>query len=139
MDVEIVRHKVPLGGSRITVDGPSHMVDEIGFGSGRSTRWAHDLSGDPVEVDHERQGAVARVRKLPSRHLARPRREVRRQPFKRLDMRQFIGAHRALTRLGAFSSAPIHGTDISDLGVSVDVGGRGEPRPHSMRLQVGRF
>ena len=30
--------------------------------------------------------------------------------------------------------AGIHGTHVIDLGVAVDVGGRGEPITHSMRL-----
>src|ERR1700730_5602020 len=139
VDVEIVSYKVPLRRGWITRDGAPHVSDKIGLSARRPMRRAQHLSRGHIEVDHERQRALALVLKLPSRHFARSWREVRRQPLQGLDVRQLIGAHGALACLGTFGSGAIHSTHVSDLGVSVDVCGRGKPIPHSVRLKVGRF
>jgi hypothetical protein len=73
------------------------------------------------------------------RHIAGSWRQVRRQSLEGLLVGQFVGADRALTRLRSFDRRSVHSAHVSDLGVAVGVGGRGEPRAHSVRLQVGRF
>ena len=56
-----------------------------------------------------------------------------------LNIGQLVRTQGALARLGSFNSRPIHDAHVSDLRVAVGVGGRGEPVPHAMGLQVGRF
>src|SRR5579859_3839646 len=115
MDVEIVDDEMPLECGRIALDRAPHMLDEIGFRPRRSARWAEHLTAGDVEVDGERAGAVALAFELPSGRLARSRSHVRRQPLQRLDVRQLVGTHRALSSRGAFSRTPIHRAHVSNL------------------------
>jgi hypothetical protein len=86
-----------------------------------------------------RQRAVMLVRKLPSRNLARPCRQVWSQSLQCLNVRQLVGAHGPLDLPRAFGRAPIDGTHVSDLLATIGVGGGGKPIAHSMGLQVDRF
>ena len=85
------------------------------------------------------QGAVTFVLELAPRYVTRPRRQVWRQSLQCLDARHFVRAHRPLAPFSAFGCGAIDGTHVSYLGVTIGVGGRGKPVPHSVRLQVGRF
>ena len=131
--------KMPLRSGWVTGNGTPHMRHKVGLGARRAGRWADDAAAGHVEVDHERQRAMALVLELMPRHFAGSRREVGGQSLQGLNVGQFIGTQRALTGLSAVGRRAIHRAHVSDLGVAVAVGGRGEPIPNSVWLQVGRF
>ena len=79
--LSILARKLLRRGNWISLGRPPHVRHKVGPGPRRTMRRAHDVAPDHIEVDHERQRAMALVLQLPSHHLARPRRELRRQPL----------------------------------------------------------
>jgi hypothetical protein len=82
---------------------------------------------------------MADVFELPPRHLARPRRQIRRQPFERLHAGQLVGTQRVLASRVTFTSTAIDRAHVSDLRVALGVRGWGKPGSDAVRLQVGCF
>ena len=82
---------------------------------------------------------MTHVLELAAGHPPWPRRQVWGQPLQRLHVRQLVGAHGPLTSLSSLGSGAIDGAHVSDLGVSVRVGGGRQPIADAVRLQVGRF
>src|SRR5438552_3713343 len=83
---------MPLCGAWVAVDRLADVGHEICFGASRPTRWTDHFSSDHIEVDHERQRAMANVLELSPLHLALPQRQAWRGPLQGLDASHFVGA-----------------------------------------------
>src|SRR5260370_42347437 len=83
---------MPLSPAWVALNGAANVGQKVDFGSRRSDRWADDFPSNHIEVDHERQRAMADVLELPSFHLAWPQRQARRRPLQGLDTSHLIGA-----------------------------------------------
>ena len=142
MGVQIVADEMPLRHAWIALDGTANMGQEVGFRAGRSDRWADDLPADHIEVDHERQRAVADVLELSSLDFARSQRQAWCRTLQGLNTRHFVRADHAFPGCHARWRVPIHAAHVGNLLITFCVwfvGGGCQPIPNQMWFEIGLF
>ena len=138
MDVEVVADDVPAD---IAGSAREQILEEAGkvlLGTTLADR-ALNLPGGDVEAGDQGLGAVAAVLELLPLHLPRLERQGRRDLLERLHPGHFVDRHRTYRRIGRGGGLLIDRADLGALGLELRIGLGREPKPHAMRLQVGRF
>ena len=118
------------------------MGEEVGFGAGRSDRWADDFPADHIEIDHERQRAVADVLELSPLDFAGSQRQARCGPLQGLNTRHFVCADHAFPGRHARWRLPIRGAHVGNPLITffgwLVVGGC-QPIPNQVWFEIGLF
>jgi hypothetical protein len=140
--VQVVRNNMPPSHARVALNRAADVGQEVCFGASWSDRGADDFPSDDIEIDHERQRAVADVLELPSLHLAWSQRQAGRGSLQGLDTRQLIGADHPFAGGHARWRLSIRGTHVGDLLSPLFgrlVGGGRQPIPNQVWLEIGCF
>src|SRR5207244_13323186 len=106
---------MPLCGAWVALDRLADVGHEICFGASRPTRWTDHFSSDHIEVDHERQRALADVLELAPLDFTGSQRQARRGTLQRLDTGHLVRADGALPGCPTRRSLVLRGTDIGNL------------------------
>lgn len=139
MCVEIVDDEVPLHDLRICLDGALDMSEKIFFRARRISRHLPDFAIRHMEVDDERQRAMADVLKLAMQHMPWLHGQVGVFRFQGLDTGHFIGAHNRFSTCSAFLRRLIQMIDVRDFLVRLRIGFGIQPITHQVWLKPPFF
>ena len=136
MDVQAIRHKIPMRGCRITRDGLLHVTHKVGFRAGVATARRDDLPDHDVQINNEGLRAVTSIFKLAALDMMRLQRQIGCGSFQGLNPTHLIGTERPLALFGSFGRGRVHFGDVLDLVLQIRVTRRRQPVTTLMRLQV---
>ncbi len=90
------------------------MGQDIRFMAGRASRHLADPARRHLDIDEERDGAVADVRELPVQDVTRLHRPIGMLAFQGLHPGHVIRAQRCLATCSAFLGGLVQGIDVGD-------------------------
>ena len=134
--VEAIYDEVPAVDHRSSFHTALNMLDEVFFGACGAARNRGDSTGDDIEVDDQRQGAMPDVFELAPFDFARRHGQPRVFPLQGLNAGHFVRAHHRFALLRQLRRLSVERVDVVDFLIELLIRLGCQPITNQVRLDT---